>query len=263
MDFISDFADDYRLSVYDALDSTNSQALRFAKEEDVGHHWVTANTQSAGRGRSGRSWYSGATGNLYASLLLKLNCSVATASQLALLAGLAAFDTIELLSEKKLSSKLCLKWPNDLLLEHAKLGGILLESQSLEGGDGSELLYVVIGIGLNLSWSPELENRKTTNLNAYDVAISPKVALEHLAKVTSKWLKIWNNGEGFKNIRIAWIARTQAIGSPLQVHVGNKIMHGVFSGLNDQGGLMLTSSDGEVVHIQAGDVFQAEELDLT
>ncbi|MEM7619458.1 MAG: biotin--[acetyl-CoA-carboxylase] ligase [Pseudomonadota bacterium] len=261
---IENFIGDYRLSLYRELDSTNAQALRFAEQGDPGKQWIMAETQINGRGRLGRKWQSQA-GNLCASLLIKVDCSLQTASQLSLLAGLAAFDALQQAVEEHknsytLSKALCLKWPNDILLNYAKIGGILLESRAAQASQTADQHYVILGIGLNLAWHPELEARKTCALSDYDIHISPDKVLQTLAKSTQYWLEIWDMGHGFAKIRAEWLKRAQDIGTSIQVHIGNEIVYATFSGLAEDGGLMLTKQDGETVHIQTGDIFLQDEL---
>lgn len=251
--FTENFITDYALSEYEELDSTNAQALRLTSDGEVGNHWVVAKIQSAGRGRSGRPWCS-EPGNLFTSLLLEVPCTLGTASQLSFVAGLAAFDVLEQALSANNKSQLQLKWPNDLLLEGAKIGGILLESKFVADAEGQEQLYVVIGTGINLVSHPELENRKTTHLEQYGILLTPSVALQNLAKSTQSWLDVWQWGTDFAKIKTAWLARSCKIGSEMSVHIGQKRIRGRFSGLNAQGGLLLTPNDGKTIEIQAGDV---------
>ena len=84
---------DFRLARLDTIDSTMSEAARRARAGEAGHMWVWALEQQQGRGRSGREWESRG-GNLFTSLLLRPNCTIATALQLSLVAGIAAYDSV-------------------------------------------------------------------------------------------------------------------------------------------------------------------------
>src|SRR5262245_54322554 len=88
-----DLPSGYGLRTYDAIDSTNAEALRLGAAGEAGRFWVWAASQGAGRGRAGRSWASPG-GNLYASLAIRPHVPLATAMQLSLLAGIAAHDAI-------------------------------------------------------------------------------------------------------------------------------------------------------------------------
>src|SRR3970282_1333186 len=83
----------YRLLRMETVDSTNAEAKRRAKAGEPGPLWIWSTRQSQGRGRGGREWVSH-HGNLLASLLIGINCPTRVAGQLALVAGIAAYDAI-------------------------------------------------------------------------------------------------------------------------------------------------------------------------
>src|SRR5690242_6581182 len=132
---------DVRHIALETIGSTNAEALARARAGERGPLWITADSQTYGRGRSGRTWIS-RKGNLYATLLLGEPCAAAQSPQLAFVAGLALFDAVAQCAPELLS-KVALKWPNDLLLSGAKLAGILIESENLPD------FSVAIGIGVN------------------------------------------------------------------------------------------------------------------
>jgi BirA family biotin operon repressor/biotin-[acetyl-CoA-carboxylase] ligase len=119
----------YRLQSVDATESTNDDAFRAAAAGDPGRLWIVAREQVAGRGRHGRQW-SSPPGNLYASLLLVDPCEVAVAPQLGFVAGLALHQAVEAVTGVG-APRLALKWPNDLLLDRAKVAGLLLEGHRI------------------------------------------------------------------------------------------------------------------------------------
>src|SRR6266481_4556190 len=122
----------------DFVDSTNAQALRLARAGERGPLWIVAKTQTAGRGRRGRTWVS-EPGNLYASLLLTDPAPPERFPELSFVAALALHDAIGGRTPG-LASRLVLKWPNDLLIDRNKFAGILVE------GEG---VAVAIGVGVN------------------------------------------------------------------------------------------------------------------
>jgi BirA family biotin operon repressor/biotin-[acetyl-CoA-carboxylase] ligase len=209
--------------------------------------------QSAGRGRNGRTWQS-QPGNLFASLLLGLNCPLATASQLALLAGVAAYDTVaKLLPEE---TELLLKWPNDVLIKGNKVAGMLLESATEKAPARCK---VVMGTGINLSNHPSDLPQPATNLAAHGANVTAQVALETLASVTDAWLNRWGEGVSFPAVRRGWLDRAGPTGRPLKVRLGGEEeAEGLFAGLDSGGALRLTMSDGAERRISAGDVFFAK-----
>jgi len=175
----------YRLVRLDTVDSTNAEARRRAEMGEPGPLWIWSSRQSKGRGRAGREWTS-QVGNLFASLLIRLNCPLQTASQLALVAGIAAYDTVAKLIAYEGRSELLLKWPNDVLLADEKVAGMLLENVSGAKGNGS---VVVIGTGINLANHPENLPQPAISLSAYDITVTPGEALQVLAATTQEWLQ--------------------------------------------------------------------------
>ena len=139
-----------RIRIVERTGSTNADLLndRTAVEGD----WLVALTQDAGRGRQGREWVS-ESGNFFGSTLVVLRPGDPSAASLSLAAGLALIEAVDLAAP---GLALMLKWPNDLLLGTAKLGGILLE----RNGD-----RVVAGFGVNLGKAPKVEGRDIAALN--------------------------------------------------------------------------------------------------
>ena len=135
------------LIIHDTLGSTNAEALARARAGERGPLWITAARQTAGRGRRGNVWTS-EPGNLYASLLLTDAAPAAHLPELCFVVALAVRDAVGT-AAPSLSPKLRLKWPNDLLLDGAKLAGILIEAESVGGKTAT-----VAGIGINCAHHP-------------------------------------------------------------------------------------------------------------
>src|SRR5882672_11122968 len=131
---------------FETLGSTNAEALKLARNGERGPLWITARTQSAGRGRRGSQWVS-PPGNLYASLLLSEPSPTPLASQLSFVAALPLHDAVAECAPQ-LGPLLKVKWPNDPLIGSAKVAGILIEGES-EG-----VFSVVIGFGVNCATHP-------------------------------------------------------------------------------------------------------------
>ena len=127
---------------YEELDSTNSEARRRAEAGEQGPLWISADRQTAGRGRRGRAWTSG-EGNLAATLLLRPGTPAPVTGQLSFVAALA---TAEMAAQFAPQAAITVKWPNDVLGAGKKLAGILLEG----GAD-----WLAIGVGVNLTSFPE------------------------------------------------------------------------------------------------------------
>jgi BirA family biotin operon repressor/biotin-[acetyl-CoA-carboxylase] ligase len=239
----------YRLLTLGEIDSTNAEAARRAAAGERGPLWIRAEAQARGRGRSGRPWTS-VPGNLYASLLLDLDCHPGVLHQLSMLAGVAVIEAVEAAArESRGVPGLRLKWPNDVMIGTAKIGGILLESSS-RGGE----LTVVVGVGLNLSSHPMNLGRPATHLAEHGVAIAPPLMLHLLAEAMDRWLTIWQGGAGFSRVRTAWLEHAGAPGERLSVNTGERHVDGAFVGIDGEGALILQDEHGQVWRFSYGDV---------
>lgn len=205
--------------------------------------WLRAERQTAGRGRLGRDWAS-REGNLYTSTLVRLRPGDPPAATIALVAAVALDEVVGAYAAP---DRLQLKWPNDLLLDGAKLSGILLE----RSGEA-----VIVGIGVNLAHHPEGLGRPVTSLAAAGFgAPDPAGFLLDLAAAFERWLGRWRQ-EGLAAVRTRWVERAHPKGTALSVRLpGSEPLDGLFDGLGEDGALKLRLPDGSVRTIHAGDVF--------
>jgi BirA family transcriptional regulator, biotin operon repressor / biotin---[acetyl-CoA-carboxylase] ligase len=241
----------FRLVFQDDIDSTNAEGLRRAWAGEPSGLWIWAGRQAAGRGRAGRAWTS-EDGNLYTSLLLRPGVPLTTAAQLSLLAGVAAYDAVSALADNADGRPdLQLKWPNDLLAGGRKLGGILLESTSVAS---DETPAVVIGIGVNLAHAPGDLNRPATSLSGLGIPVRPANAMAALTWSMAEWLRQWEGGRAFAQIREAWLKRAQPSGAPISVRQGESLISGRFLGIDEAGALLMQTDGGQQRRITAGDV---------
>lgn len=219
--------------------STNDWLLARAEALPDGH-WVITDRQTAGRGRRGRVWNDGA-GNFMGSVLVKADGQV---QQLSFVAVLALHDALAALTGQP--ARFTLKWPNDVLLDGTKCSGILLERQ------GEAL---VIGMGVNLVYHPDATERPATSLAAAGLPVpTPAAALDELAAAFRHWRETWAI-HGFAPIRTAWVARASGIGGRIVARLGNESPEGLFTGLADDGALLMQLDDGTTRAIHAGEVF--------
>jgi BirA family transcriptional regulator, biotin operon repressor / biotin---[acetyl-CoA-carboxylase] ligase len=218
------------LFAYNDIDSTNAEALRLARAGETGPLWITARTQSAGRGRRGRFWTS-AAGNLFASLL----------------PALALYDGIASLAPG-LERRLNLKWPNDVLCEDQKVAGILVE------GEGTPLA-VAVGIGVNCVDHPQDTDYPATDLRACNASISAENLFCALSKTMRQRLAQWDRGQGFDVIRQDWLAHACGIGGDIRVRLNDRELTGRFEALDEGGRLILRLSENTFETISAGDLF--------
>lgn len=158
------------------------------------------------------------------------------------LALVAAVALQERVAEQLPGHLVLIKWPNDILVDGAKIAGILLER--VEDA-------VVIGIGVNLAFHPGGLDRAVTSVAALDgTAPEPAAFLEMLADGFARWLMRWRS-EGLSPIRQRWLAAAHPPGTALATAEGQ----GLFDGLEPDGALRLRTADGRVKIVHAGDVF--------
>jgi BirA family transcriptional regulator, biotin operon repressor / biotin---[acetyl-CoA-carboxylase] ligase len=243
----------------DSVDSTNAEALRRARGGAPGPLWVVAATQTAGRGRRGRTWVS-PPGNLYASLLLVDPAPAAVAPQLAFVAGLAVRDACAALAPG-LADALKLKWPNDLLCRGAKIAGILIEG---EGGPAAApatttRAIAVIGIGVNCRHHPDGVEHPATDFAAQGAPLAASALIDVLGRTMATRLDEWNRGAGFAAIREAWLARAAGLGQAMRARLPDREVSGAFEALDAAGHLILRLPDGRREVITAGEVFPVRE----
>jgi len=239
------------VEIYDELDSTNAEARRRAEAGEGGPVWISARRQTAGRGRRGRAWDTGA-GNLAATLLFTTDKPPAEAAQVSFIAALAAAD----LAETCLGSAVArLKWPNDLLIHGRKVVGILVESGARPDGR----LWMAVGIGVNLAAAPQDVERPATCFADHMTVPPPEPvdALNVLADAFERWRTAWSQS-GFAPIATAWTERAQGLGAPCEARLPNETLVGVAEGLEPDGALRLRLADGALARITAGDVFFGE-----
>lgn len=190
----------------------------------------------------GRDWSDGA-GNFMGSTTVHLRASDPPAHSLALLAALVVHDTLRNLGA---SSSLVIKWPNDLLVDGAKLAGILLERMRD---------HVVIGIGINLFEAPQITGRLTTHLAALGYPMDRDVVAETLAAQLDDGLGEWRRGGWPDAILARWHAAALPYGTALTLSEGVYAgLTGRFDGLERDGSLAIILADGRRLIVHAGEI---------
>lgn len=217
--------------------STNDGMADWARSGASEGDWLVARRQTGGRGRDGRVW-TGLDGNLFASGLVRLGDGDPPVPTLALVAGVAVAETVAAWLPDGVAAML--KWPNDLLVDGAKLAGILIERTGHAA---------IVGIGINLAAAPEGAISLAALAGTVPDAAS---AGEALADRFGAALGRWRAG-GVGRIAAEWASLAHPIGTSLVVRRGTEGVQGAFAGLTGGGALRLLCDEGEIV-IHAGDV---------
>ena len=232
--------DQFTVWHYDRIGSTNDEAHRMASEGAPHGTVIHADEQTAGRGRLAHTWFS-PPGNLYLSVLLRTGQPAARSAELSFLAALAVADTVEALLPRQIRA--LLKWPNDVLINGAKIAGILLEQVD----DAT-----VLGIGLNVLEAPSNLAYKATTIVANGGIASVDGARDILLPRLTAHLVDWQ-AEGFAAIRERWLNRSYPIGAAIQAKAGGQSIAGHFAGLDMDGALLLDTPQGRQ-RIVAGEI---------
>lgn len=228
------------LVVEPVLDSTNAEVLRRLSAGAPAGLACTAELQTAGRGRRGRTWVSPFARNLYLSLSWEYEGGAAALEGLSLAVGVAVVRALEELGV----SGLQLKWPNDLLFHGAKLGGVLLEMV----GDASGRCQVVVGVGINVRMPEAVAasiDQSWTDLRSIAGEQVPgrnqllATLLDHLLPLLASF-----GATGFAPWREAWLALDAFADAPVVISSGDFRKAGIARGVDERGALRLETSLG-------------------
>jgi len=237
---------DVALEVVVETPSTNDELLQRAQETSIHRTAVLAECQTAGRGRLGRRWVSPVARNVYLSIGWQYAIGVEALQGLSLAVGAAIADALE----HRFGAALELKWPNDLYINGAKCGGVLIDVT----GDLANACTVVVGVGLNLqmptgaaeqidqAWS-SIDSVVKGSFARNDVAATMLEALvavlrDYPATGFSAWRERWQQRDLFKG---QFVAVSGTAGG-----------HGIALGVSDTGALLLDDK-GVVRVINGGD----------
>jgi len=237
------------LEIHDELDSTNTYLMAQAAAGASTGTICLAESQTAGRGRIGRTWQSPFGGAIYLSLLWRFEDQASVAG-LSLAVGVAIHRALRRMGIDGLG----LKWPNDLLWQGRKLGGILLEVS----GETHGRCAVVVGIGLNVeipNHAAQSIDQAWTDLKQISAGKAPsrnqlvahllEELLELLAHYPERGLPAYLN---------EWRQWHCMAGRQATLHIGDKTIVGVVAGISDAGLLLLDCAEGGRREFASGDV---------
>ncbi|WP_291365574.1 biotin--[acetyl-CoA-carboxylase] ligase [Acetobacter sp. UBA5411] len=237
----------WRLSCFDQLPSTSDLCLEKAEAGEADGFAALAFHQTSPRGSRGRLW-SDPGDSLALSVLLRPDeTERKQPGAWAFIAALAFHDGV---AAGRTSSRLRIKWPNDIVLDGRKMGGILVEA----GGGGDP--WLVIGFGANLVASPAIPGRKLACLAEWTASCQPRAVAERVLAALTHWRQVFRDG-GFAAIRRAWLDRSLPLGAPLVVNGGGHYSEGRFAGIGEDGELLL-DCNGRVERVITGEVLYGD-----
>ncbi len=242
---------------FDKIDSTNSEARRLALAGERSAILLTATTQSAGRGRDGRTWQS-PKGGAWMSVLWPIKVSIEQLQQFPLIVGLATWHAIHETSNRFSSleaNRLQIKWPNDILLDDKKVAGILCETVAT----GSSVTHLIAGVGINVSFHISKLQGPLRH---------PPTSLQDVLGATSKWIEPLTEAfgrqmeeqlerfdrDGFDRDFYHDIAsRIAGVGEQKTWKFGDEKQSGMLVGIDDAGRLKLDIG-GSIIAVDYGEL---------
>jgi len=240
-----------KIVLHDSVESTNDLAKTLGLEGSQEGTVVLAYSQTRGKGRQGRNWHSEPHTGLYFSVLLHPTTSPELIHQVTLVAGVALVQAINQFSQVRA----VLKWPNDVLINHKKVAGILTEFY--QGGDHNG---IVVGIGVNVNQSRfpvELQHIATS------LAMENSGSLEKLpliaAIINQLEKKYWTFMDGdFASIILEWNQNSDLFGKHLTLTRGDETFHGTAMKLNEEGQLIMELETGQEMAFDSGEITSME-----
>ena len=235
-----------KIYYFDTVASTMNIAMDLGLKGAPEGTIVLAESQIRGRGRLGRAWFSPKHKGIYLSLILRPKILPTQASCLTLLAAVSICEAIKEITGLDTQ----IKWPNDILIRHKKLGGILTELNA----EMDKINFVLIGIGLNINndkkaliaGATSLKEQKKENINRIGLL------QEILRKIESNYLHFQKNGA--EPIIEKWRHYSVTLGKRVKVYCLKEHIEGEAIDIDIDGGLLVRKDAGVLEKIMSGDV---------
>jgi len=255
-----------RIELFDCLPSTNREAVQLAQAEVEHGTVVVADSQTAGRGRLSRTWFSPPGANLYCSIILRATRPPERLTEwlswLPLISALAVAEAIEQVSSIHVS----VKWPNDLLISERKVGGILCESGTGKRSDPFQIIGIGINVNVDLNdWPADLRDSATSIWQERKIVVDRNRLLAQLLLELEQCLDELVI-HGTNQLALAYYQRCSTIGHTVRATLGNgNIVVGLAEGIGPDGSLRVRpqatqpgSGTPEVVHLRVADIIHVK-----
>lgn len=236
------------LYIYDTLPTTMVEARKFADEGAPSGTAVVALEQSDGRGRLGRTWIS-QPGNLYATFILRPKIQLKEAGKLSLIVGLALKHVLTPYID---SSRVKLKWPNDVLVDAKKIAGILIE---MIPGEGEGAFVLLVGIGVNVQHFLHDVRYPATSLSQEGIHINPLQLIQPLHDALEELVNKFAEGQ-YPQWHQDWMDASFGTGGSVSLFQDSDepMASGVFAGIDENGSLLIRDEAGLEKAYYVGDV---------
>lgn len=230
---------------FEQVSSTNDVAWDAARQGNTDGLVIVADSQRAGRGRHGRSWYANPGEGILMSVLLMDSKVCLDPGSVTIAAGLAVAKGIEAACGFRCE----LKWPNDVMIGGGKLAGVLIERRRIEDAAG-----MVIGAGINVSGLPQsdkIDSPAVTVNNFAAKKISRNDIIREILRELDQWVVMLSAGNQQK-MHDEWMSRCNMIGRRISVRSFGQIFAGRVLDIDPLGGLVMVNDLGSQLHIPAG-----------
>jgi BirA family biotin operon repressor/biotin-[acetyl-CoA-carboxylase] ligase len=229
------------VEIHRVISSTNDVVMQRLAESRSSQILCAAEMQTAGKGRRGRRWVSPFGSNIYLTYGRFVRRNLPGFGGLSLVVGMLAVDVLRSMGLQNVG----LKWPNDIMLDGGKLGGILLELRASEARG----IGLVAGVGLNLS----LKAEEASSIDQPWSAISSQLAMPRnilLGRLGGMMVNVIQAFEdvGFDSFVDKWGEYNLYAGQQINVIRGSEIISGVDNGVDRDGNLLLRTETGLEVH---------------
>lgn len=236
--------------IYDEVESTNSIAYELLKKGYPSGTVVIADRQTKGKGRLGRKWISPAGKNLYMSIAVKPNITPKYATMITLTSVVACTTALR----RHTDIAVLIKWPNDMLVDHKKVGGILSEIKI----EGEKIKAAVVGIGINVNMTEEdipeeIKDIATSLRICKGEEFSRALLAVEIIKEFDKWYQLLEK-KNRKTIIDRWMQLSGTIGRQVKIVLTEREIIATAEAIDEEGRLIVKLSDGTYEKISAGDV---------
>ena len=237
----------YNLINLKTVKSTNLEIKKMISSKiNINNLCLSADNQTDGYGRRNAKWFS-YKGNIHLSILVKPKCSINEVNQLSFMTSITLGDTL-----KKIKSNINIKykWPNDILLNKKKIAGVIVETSSFVN---KKIKWVIIGIGLNIKKSPNLNTKefKITSLNKEKIYVRKDDFIDLFLQRFFRNYEFWKK-KGFNFIKKNWISNVYKKNNKIVVKYQNNYIKGKILDLLINGGIKLKTSK-EIKELFYGD----------
>jgi len=237
------------LHVLDEVDSTSRYLLRLASETSVAGHVCLAEMQKQGRGRRGREWLATPYSNIMLSMAWQYATGPGALAGLSLAAGVAIVEALNDLGVQEIG----LKWPNDILFQNKKLGGVLVDIQ----GEASGPTLVVLGVGINIKLQSQHAkeiDQQWTDLHQLGGNLPDRNRLAaRLADNLAHMFETFSE-KGFAYYQARWQQLHVYHNQPVRLLLAETEVHGTAQGVDASGALRIRDAGGSERVFHSGEV---------